>query len=272
VEHRPIREFIRPDIDAEGPVVSPQDPVDHVARLLASNESVSGRVVEHGKYLGAISLFDLVGALVEPGPEPAEEHDAETNPAVVLRFRKIGESQDMLAQFESLEDARTWLAERPKFVRVLRVEEPVLSTRAEAELHDAMRPLDDEELDKIGEVQRELQRLHSVELRDMQARSEREGARSSAPIEPSSPFLVRYDKGKPLTQARTDDSRPIPKVVQTAVEAWVAQRNEWMHPRERHVGGALLLVDHRADFDGDLAERVEPEGEIETLPGFVYDE
>jgi hypothetical protein len=260
-----LRSLLRADLEAEGPAVQLGDSLENVASTLAAQRCTTARVMDDGRCVGTVSLFDVVSRLL-PGSSPQTRNPEGASP-VVLRFRKMGETQDMLAQFESVADAKTWLAERPQFVRVLRVEEPELPHEIEAELHDAMRPLDDEELDKISEIQRNLQQLHSVELRDLQARSEKEAA-YVASTDPDRPFRVRYEKNRALEHADAGDDRPIPDAIRRAVEAWVERRNQWMHSRRQHVGAATLSISAALDADEHPADAVEVEGEIEVLAGF----
>jgi hypothetical protein len=267
VQRPSLRELVQADVDAAGPTMELEDSLEQAAAILAAERSTTGRVMRGDRCIGTVSIFDLVSALLPSESGNLREGSAEPS-AVVLRFRKIGDNQDMLAQFESLADAKTWLAERPKLVRVLRVEEPELPPRVEADLHDAMRPFDDEELEAIADVQRKLQQLHSVELRDLQTRAEREAAHvASTSSDP--PFVLRYEKDRELVHARSGDDRPIPDAVRSAVLAWVKRRNEWVHARRQHVGAAVLTIPATIDTSIDAADAVEVEGEVELLSGFA---
>jgi hypothetical protein len=266
VNRPPLRHLVKAELDVDGPALRLDDSIERAASVLAAKRSPTGRVMQGDRYVGAVTIFDLVSALLPP--ETGDEAEGAESSPVVLRFRKIGESQDMLAELESLADAKTWLAERPKFVRVLRVESPDLPSSVEAELHDVMRPLDDEELEALAEAQRKLQELHSIELRDLQAQAERETT-SRASRSPSRPFALRYQKGQVLVHADADDDRPIPDGVRRAVEAWVERRNEWLHPRRQHVGVAVLSVPATLEGIENLADAVQIEGEVEVVSGVV---
>jgi CBS domain-containing protein len=253
-------------VPPDAPVLGVGNSLLHAAKALAAKRCELGRLVDDSGEVGIVSIYDLVAAL------PDDDDDDTVAPAVVLQFRRMGEGQRMLAEFQSIDDAVTWLSERPKFVEVLGVEEPVLTPDVDTRLREAMRPLDDEELAKQQEIDKELDRQHKITLQKMQAEAEAEAQPYTGSTNPDRPMRIRYEKGKSLENADPNDDRPLTDVARNAVQAWVAERNEWMHPRKKHVGAAVLTVWPGPIPGGDEADRIRPGPQVDVLPGFASDE
>jgi hypothetical protein len=74
--------------------------------------------------------------------------------------------------------------------------------------------------------------------------------------------VLVYEPGRALAHADAADGRAIPADVAAAVQAFIAERNEWMHPRRQHVGGATLVV--RVGEEGVDVEAQD----VLAMPGF----
>jgi len=186
---------------------------------------------------------------------------------IELLVRKIDTGERLVAAFESLHDVRTWLTERPKFMEVLRVQKPAdLDEDTERALRAVMRPLDDEEVARKDAVFAHV--TAEVEARNL---LENEAAHAAMPptpeAEPSDIMTIAWREGQPMRNI--GDSRPIPDVVRIAVEAWITERNSWLHPRRQHIGEAELRVSPAGPTRSHEAERVEPGANFITYPGFA---
>ncbi len=198
---------------------------------------------------------------------------------VGLRIKRLETQESLIAEFESFEDAMTWVAERPDMVEVLGVVDPkALGENAFYKLRDATRPLDPAELamrDKAREALRA----------QMREADERESAPTGlagrmrwappepAPdplslpeAEPGEVMVIRWQKGAPM--ANIADSRPIPPEVRQAVDAWIAERNQWLHPKRTHVGRAELRVRPGELPESEQDERVEMGASYSQIPGW----
>lgn len=197
---------------------------------------------------------------------------------IELRIKRIKTRESLIAEFESLDDAKTWVAERPDMVEVLGVVDPkAVGEAAFRELQEATRPLDRAELDARHEAM-------EADLARMREADERESltvglvGRASAPTpepapdpsslpdaEPNAMMVIRWQHRAPM--ANIADNRPIPSVLRDAVEAWVAERNEWLHPKRSHVGRVELRVRPGPLSADQEAERIEPVARFTELPG-----
>jgi hypothetical protein len=199
---------------------------------------------------------------------------------IELRIKRLDTGESLIAAFESLEDAKTWIAQRPKFMEVLGVVDPkAVGEEAFAELRDAARPLDDEERAKRFELQEgelEESRAHDVKESERWLSGQAAAAPESdpdpdpaslPPAEPDALMLVRWRKGRPL--ANVGDNRPVPDRVRTVVDVWIAERNKWLHPQRRHVGEAELEVWPEDVPSGDEADRIEDGASYSQLPGWA---
>lgn len=199
---------------------------------------------------------------------------------VGLRIKRIDTQESLIAEFESLEDAMTWVAERPDMVEVLGVVDPkALGETAFYKLRDATRPLDEAELagrDAARETQRV--RMREADERESARTGSAGGLRLAPPepapdpsslpeAEPGDVMVIRWQKGAPM--ANIADSRPIPPEVRRAVDTWIAERNTWLHPKRSHVGRAELRVQPGELSEAQEGERVETGASYSQLPGWA---
>lgn len=189
--------------------------------------------------------------------------------AVELQIREIHTAKTMVAEFETMAEAEAWLSERPAFVEVLG---PTRSSTASAEqtthLRRIMRPLDEAELAAKAEAERheldQIEQAKDAERAELEAaeQARREALRDA---DPERPMTVVWERGQSLRHADPADERPIPAVVVEAVEAWVAERNQWIHPRRQYVASAEVVVWPATVPEGE--ERIQPGGLFEPMFG-----
>lgn len=198
---------------------------------------------------------------------------------VGLRIKRIDTQESMIAEFESLEDAKTWVAERPDMVEVLGVVDPKATGEAVfREIRDATRPLDAAEVAGRHEAR-------ETALAQMREADKRESAPTglSGRMQPAAPepapdpsslpegesgavMVIRWQKRAPM--ANVADRRPIPAEVREAVDAWIIERNTWLHPKRTHVGRADLRVQPGEMSEAEEAERIDAGASYSQLPGW----
>ena len=199
---------------------------------------------------------------------------------IELRIKNIETQEVLIAELESLEDAKAWVAERPHMIEVLGVVDPrAVGEAAFEELRAAVRPLDDDERESRHRAAEErLARMREADVRESAPRrAEPQPMVSTEPnpdpatlpdAEPNALMTIRWRKGAPM--ANIADNRPITPAARAAVDAWIAERNEWLHPKRSHVGEAELYV-----WPGELPEpetdRVQDGARYNQLPGWADD-
>ena len=191
--------------------------------------------------------------------------------AVQLKIRDLQTGKAQIAEFERVDDAVTWLAERPRFVEVLGPpQRSSIAAADEQRMRAAMRPLDDEERAAVAAQDRR----DAEALRDAMAR---EQARAQEQIEafrerqrdadPNRQIHVVWERGKGCRNGDPADPREVNEVVRAAVEAWVAERDSWVHRRGQYLVDAQLLVWPGPVPGGDEGDRIEPGGQFNVLFG-----
>lgn len=198
---------------------------------------------------------------------------------IELRIKRIETGELLIAEFESFEDAKTWAAERPDMIEVLGVVDPkAVGEAAFRELQEATRPLDRAETDRRHEaMEADLARMREADERESLVAGLVGRIEPSAPepapdpsslpdAEPDAVMVIRWQYKVPM--ANISDNRPISPVVRAAVQAWVAERNEWLHPKRAHVGRVELRVRPGEMSTDEEAERIEPVARFSELPGW----
>lgn len=191
--------------------------------------------------------------------------------AVQLKIRDLQTGNAQIAEFESVDDAVTWLGNRPRFVEVLGPpQRSSIAPADEQRMRAAMRRLDVDELAAVAaQDRRDSEALRAAMARE-QARAEeqiealRERYRDA---DPNRQMHVVWERGQGCRNADPADPREVNEVVRTAVEAWVAERNSWVHRRGQYLVDAQLLVWPGPVPSGDEADRIEQGGHFNVLFG-----
>lgn len=178
---------------------------------------------------------------------------------VLLRIRDLRTGIVDDQELESLEKARGWLVDRPRFEQVLGVPTEGLPKEINQELKKLCRPLDPEEqtasdaLDAKDEAARAAKRAEA----EREKQIEREQmALEMKTADPKRSMKVRwsFDGGF----ANVGDDRAVTEPAKEAVLAWVRERDEWVEGRGQIVGEATLQVWPEDVPAGD--ERIAPGG------------
>lgn len=183
---------------------------------------------------------------------------------ITLNLRDMKSGQRLLAEFETLDSCIDWLEQRPQFMDVLGTVDESLSAEGEQLLKKALRPYDDEEnaLIEAARNKRDLELERAREAEHQQQLNRR--AELEAQIKnrgPNDAMQVVWRRDGTLLSAEPLDTRPIPGVVREAVEAWVSERDSWVHRRGQRVAEAVLTV-----WPGDVPagdDRVQSGGQFE---------
>ena len=70
------RTLMQPGARVDGPDVDPSLVIEEAARQLSGdNKEAANVVTAKGKHLGTISMGDIIGAIVPPNPEPAQQEE-----------------------------------------------------------------------------------------------------------------------------------------------------------------------------------------------------
>ncbi|PRP99932.1 hypothetical protein [Enhygromyxa salina] len=191
--------------------------------------------------------------------------------AVQLKIRDIQTGQAQLAEFDSVEDTLTWLAARPRFIEVLGpAQRSSFSVEDEQRLRAAMRPLDaDEKAAQARQDERDAAAMREqADQEQARAREELAAMREhNRHADPNRVMQVAWERGKGCRNADPADDREVSAAAVTAVEAWVAERDTWVHPRGQYVADAMVEVWPGPVPGGDEADRVERGGQFNAVLG-----
>jgi hypothetical protein len=191
--------------------------------------------------------------------------------AVQLKIRDIRTGQAQIAEFDGVDDALRWLTTRPRFIEVLGPpQRSSVSPDDEQRMRASMRPLDDEEKAALSEQeQRDAAAMREmVEKEQARAREQLEAMRQqNLDADPDRLMQVAWERGKGCRNADPSDEREVSAAAVAAIEAWVAERDTWVHPRGQYVADAMVEVWPGPVPGGDEADRVERGGQFNVLLG-----
>jgi hypothetical protein len=187
---------------------------------------------------------------------------------LMLRDLKTGETVN--AMFESEDDARVWLEDRPRFTQVLGVATHGLPDEVYRMLRTAVRPLDDEEtaLNRAIEARAEADERAREEAESRLAEAEMAAHREAMRrADPERPMAITWELDGEMRLADAADPREITPEARAAVLAWIRERDGWVADRGQVVGEAQLAV-----WPGRLppdagGERVLPGGRFSPVSG-----
>ena len=192
--------------------------------------------------------------------------------AIQLKIREMRTGHAQVAEFESVDDAETWLRERPQFVEVLGpARENTLSPGDDKRLREALRPMDDEEKAAQAEQDaRDVKAMQDMVAKEAKRAQEQLAAKREAnrTADPHRLVPIVWERGKGCRNSDETDDRPVTELIEKAVEAWVAERNTWVHERGKYLIDANVQVwPGPIPNGGTEDERVERGGQFNTLFG-----
>lgn len=176
-----------------------------------------------------------------------------------ILVRDLHSGEKSLATFESLEDARTWLASRPKYTDVMGVASHHLPPEVEDELRTHLKPLDDEERELerklAAAADAEVAKARVAELAEAgrRAREQQQGDKA----DPDRVMNLHYVMNKGLAHVDPGDQRPITDAARKAAMEWIEERAGWVKVRNQIVAEATVQV-----WPGPI-----PEGKSERVIG-----
>jgi hypothetical protein len=192
--------------------------------------------------------------------------------AIQLKIRDIRTGDAQVAEFEGVDDAEAWLRKRPRFVEVLGPpRQGAIAPGDELRLREAMRPLDAGELAaQVEQDERNDAAMRkAIDAEQERMRKEVDARReANRSADPDRLMVVSFERGKGMHNADPADDREVTAVAKTAVLAWVAERDSWVHSRGQYVINAQVAV-----WPGPLPtgtsedERVQVGGQFNVLAG-----
>lgn len=156
---------------------------------------------------------------------------------------------------ESVDAAKAWLEDRPKFIQVLGVASRDLSKELDNELRACMRALDEDEKRLKAQSAKKAEEAARERAEAMRKEGAEQHRVEMAAADPSRPMEVSYRFNAELSLADVADLREITPEARQATLEWVKERNTWIERRGQVVGSANVKV-----WPGAI-----PEGESERV-------
>jgi hypothetical protein len=184
-----------------------------------------------------------------------------------LRLRNLETTELLIASFDSEVDAALWLRERPRMMEVLGVIAQSSDPAMHNALRRALRPLDDDEAEIVQRLDEESERAYAQRQEDEARRADEERLahiEEMRTADPARPMQVRWSLTDGFAPMDPVDAREINADVQSAVLAWVRERDTWVADRGQVVGEATLTVWPLAVPSGE--ERVQRGGRFSPMP------
>jgi hypothetical protein len=159
-----------------------------------------------------------------------------------LNVRDLQQDLEGTQTFESVEAAKAWLEDRPKFIQVLGIASRHISKEVGEELRACRRDLDEDERqlkEQLATNAEEAARQHAKATREAEAEQHRVDMASA---DPNRPMDVSYRHDAEMSLTDVADTREITSEARQAVLAWVNERNTWVKSRGQIVGAANVRV------------------------------
>lgn len=180
-----------------------------------------------------------------------------------LRLRNLETSELLIASFESEEDVSGWLTDRPQFMEVLGLKTDAEDPTIHARLKELVRPLDAEELEQLAALEARDEQARSAMQADERKREQAEAEAHKAALRAADPnrvMQVYWSRAGGYEMQDRADEREITQEARDAIDAWVAERNEWVEGRGQEVIDATVEV-----WPGPM-----PKGEARVLRGGTF--
>jgi hypothetical protein len=186
---------------------------------------------------------------------------------VRLKIRRMKTNETLVAEFADLDDAETWLRERPQFVDVIGTIGE-LGDADDQRLRTALRPFDDEERAVIAAQDQAFAKAEAAALARAQLEAEAALAERRAELanaDPNRPMMVAWVRGVGCRNADRADARDVTELARAAVLAWVRERDTWVHPRGQFIATADVVVWPGPIPGGDEDDRIQPGGQFSAV-------
>jgi hypothetical protein len=162
-----------------------------------------------------------------------------------LQVRDLQSGDRSQKMFESADDAKVWLKDRPKFTEVLGVASHNVARDVSDALKACLRPLDEEEKLLVRQLDAAADDLlrEAAKARRKKELAEVEKHRAElVNADPNRPLELRFVFNRGVANAIPGDPRDPTEEAIAAVMEWVEERNEWVRGRGQVVGDAKLQV------------------------------
>lgn len=155
-----------------------------------------------------------------------------------LKVRQMKTGESFIATLDNIDDACTWLKDRPEFMEIVTLISQDLSPAQKGRLRDAMRPYDKEELAFQAEAREAEEKAAQERMEAEQAeweRRQKEHIAAELKADPNRVMAIRWHEDIGFKAADQHDPREIPEVTQKAIMAWVEERNGWVAAKGHYV-------------------------------------
>ena len=165
---------------------------------------------------------------------------------IELRIRNLKTREVGVVSFETDAEAFLWLKARPAMIEVMGMAgQSSVPQEVQDRLRAAMRPLDAEEHIaekemKLAADKEDLDRAKAAQAKEAEAAKKHKEDMATADPERLMEVHWRFDTGMALTDPH--DPRAIPDAAKDAIQAWIAERNEWVAGRGQCVGECTVKV------------------------------
>jgi len=170
-----------------------------------------------------------------------------------LQIRDLKTGSTGQQAFESIEDCKSWLTQRPKYTEVLGIASHHVPAEISDELKAARRALDEEETALSKKLDQALESAHAAAAearrREEQAAADKH-RQEMANLDDNAPMTLRFLYNKGVCVADTADKREPSAACLADVKAWIEERNGWVESRGQVVGDANIEVYPSAKPDG----------------------
>lgn len=166
-------------------------------------------------------------------------------PKITLKLQDLQKGETTFRELDDEAATIEFLKARPHMTDVLGVVFEGLTREQNARLKAAMRPLDDDE--RAAEAKLQVAAMKLKEEAEARRLLEEEAAHAAhrnalKNADPNRLLDVRYRFDTGIALADAADGRAITPDALAAIEAWIAERNEWVASRGQCVGEAKLQV------------------------------
>lgn len=162
--------------------------------------------------------------------------------SVELKVHDLQEDMEGTQSFESVQAAKAWLVDRPKFVQVFGIASADISKEVNNELRACMRALDDDERKLKEEIAAKVDEAARQRAKANREEEHEHHRAEMAAADPNRLMNVSYRHKTALVATDVADLREITPEMTEAVMAWINERNTWVERRGQVVGVANIKV------------------------------
>lgn len=166
---------------------------------------------------------------------------------IMLKLRNLESGDGSNREFDDEAATIAFLKDRPHMIDVLGVVFEGLTPEQNNRLKEAVRPLDVVELAAEKKLEEAAAKRAEAAAKERLAEEEKARAAHREALKTADPnrqmeLRYRYQGGGQIAPVDVEDTRELTPEVARAIEAWIAERNEWVESRGQIVGEAKITV------------------------------